>query len=129
MSDFIDGCSSLEELDLSHNNLRKVTPAIGDMHALRNLNLSHNQSLRSLKGCLTQLYNLHTLNIEHTDVRSIPNDIRRCTSLKHLNATQTSVRSIPDVFDGTPHLRSFKLETAICKLVLSLCQRARVYEI
>ena len=64
----------LEELDLSHNNLRTLTPAIGYLHSLRILKLSHNKSLRSLKGCLTQLYNLYALDIDHTDIRFIPNE-------------------------------------------------------
>ena len=58
----------------------KVTPAIGDMRASK-LNLL--QSVVTVfEGVFDSIAILHTLNIEHTDVRSIPNDIRRCT-LKH----------------------------------------------
>ena len=103
----------LEELDLSityyePDTCDRVSPL------LRMLKLSTICPC-SLKGCLTQLYNLYALNIDHR-LRFIPNEIKQCVSLKHLNASHSSVRSISNVLDSTQssHVQVFQQCVANC---------------
>ncbi|XP_066575608.1 leucine-rich repeat and fibronectin type-III domain-containing protein 4 [Amia ocellicauda] len=72
---FEDFLPTLEDLDLSYNNLRRVPwEAIQRMAALHTLNLDHNLIDHVMEGAFSELYKLARLDMTSNRLRTLPPD-------------------------------------------------------
>ncbi|XP_059104766.1 leucine-rich repeat and calponin homology domain-containing protein 4 isoform X2 [Peromyscus eremicus] len=84
---------SLEGLNLYHNCLRCLNPALGNLTALTYLNLSRNQ-LSSLPPYICQLP-LRVLIVSNNKLGALPPDISTLGSLRQLDVSSNELQSLP----------------------------------
>lgn len=77
--------TSLEELNVSNNNLTDALPSqIGKLKNLKVLNASDNQ-MTGVPSEIGQLSNLETLNLSNNQITGLPNELGNLKNLKVLN--------------------------------------------
>ncbi|MEE6483734.1 hypothetical protein FKM82_013641 [Ascaphus truei] len=92
----------LQNLILCRDQLSSLPPAVGDLRALRVLDVSGND-LEELPAELCQLPELCTLNVSWNRLRELPRDLQRCTKLAVLNLSRNLLTAFPPGF-LCPHL-------------------------
>ncbi|MFA6159341.1 MAG: leucine-rich repeat domain-containing protein [Candidatus Paceibacterota bacterium] len=90
----IDQLSSLQELDLSGNQLTSLPPEIGHLSSLQYLYLSNNQ-LKSLPREISQLSSLRVLNLNNNQLTSLPPEVGHLSSLRLLYLNDNQLTSLP----------------------------------
>ncbi|KAJ3436017.1 s-cell enriched with leucine-rich repeat-containing protein slra-related [Anaeramoeba flamelloides] len=102
----------LENLDLSMNNLRKLSKNIKYLHYLEKLELRYNK-IKKIPKQLSKCRNLQVLGLYHNDLSKISNRLFKCPKLRTIVLTcNLKLRSIPtDVRkDANKLLSHFKTE-------------------
>jgi Leucine-rich repeat (LRR) protein len=85
----------IKSLDLSHNNLTEIPVAIQQLSSLEHLDLSHNQIKSLGTHMLTSLKCLKTLQLHNNKIRHVLRDsLIGLTSLQNLNLSRNKIRSI-----------------------------------
>ncbi|XP_075461036.1 leucine-rich repeat-containing protein 47 [Ascaphus truei] len=87
----------LQNLILCRDQLSSLPPAVGDLRALRVLDVSGND-LEELPAELCQLPELCTLNVSWNRLRELPRDLQRCTKLAVLNLSRNLLTAFPPGF-------------------------------
>ncbi len=85
-----------ERLDLRHNYLSGLSPAIGRLTRLRRLQLSTNQ-LERLPAALFSLAELERLELDHNRLLDLPSGLGRLRRLEHLSASHNPLARIADL--------------------------------
>eukprot|EP00741_Cyanophora_paradoxa_P023847 tig00021680_g23034.t1 len=86
--------ASLVSLNLSHNRLPALPPAIGELTNLRLLDLSHN-SIAVLPPRIGQLRALYVLDLAHNRIDSVPAPLGDCAQLRELRLEGNVLQSLP----------------------------------
>lgn len=103
--------SSLKTLDISHNCLKSVTPGLGELSVLQELNLSHNK-LESLAGAkLHQLSKLRVLNVQSNQLEGLPDNLCRLEMLRLLNLESNKISILPVNIGQLVNLRELLLKS------------------
>ena len=107
---FLSGFRGLRWLDLSNNLLRELPPALGEMHSLTRLFLSHNQirltadTARVLAGRTT----LRALLIDHNPLGMAP-DFTHIADMRSLSLSNTGIDHWPVGLGHQPQLDTIAL--------------------
>ncbi|KAH9131100.1 hypothetical protein LEN26_007904 [Aphanomyces euteiches] len=114
-SAFVYHLDSAEEVDLSYNRLESLPDEIGQLQAVRLLNLRGNQ-LTSLPSTLTKLSKLEILDVASNQLESIQEDDPRSAaswknlrSLRMLFLTDNRLKTLPPDFATLPVLEHLDL--------------------
>ncbi|XP_074312700.1 putative disease resistance protein RGA3 isoform X2 [Silene latifolia] len=92
-------------LDLSCSDLTTLPDEVGNLSHLRYLDLSVNSKLSVLPNSITKLYNLQVLNIDDTNVRQLPWNMKKLINLRHL-LCQSIFHGMPEGMDSLTCLRT-----------------------
>uniref|UniRef100_A0A4W3I3B4 Multifunctional ROCO family signaling regulator 1 n=1 Tax=Callorhinchus milii TaxID=7868 RepID=A0A4W3I3B4_CALMI len=104
------GClTSLEELDLSFNELRRLPETFGHLRTLRMLDVDHNK-LAHFPRQILDLRDLEELDFSGNKVDSLPGEIVMLRSIKILWLSNTKLASLPDGFGRLTTLESLMLD-------------------
>ncbi len=114
-------CTFLEQLDLSHNDLKEIPKDIGCLHNLHTLNLSSNPEIKVLPPSMCALKNLEHLNlsgifdlfaVELSDCRVLhifPTVLRSLRHLRHLNLQDVMLDGLPTWINELEQLQTLHL--------------------
>jgi Leucine-rich repeat (LRR) protein len=86
----------LLNLNLAGNELISVPESIGELNALKILNLSYNKILIALPESIAGLTQLEILNLSDNQLTALPQAIDRLTQLKNLNLAGNELISLPE---------------------------------
>lgn len=87
---------SLTNLRLGKNDLQEVSPRIGELKNLKELDLHKNKNLRSLPEEIGELENLEKLSLFFLgELRKFPSSIEKLKNLEYLSATDVGFESFP----------------------------------
>ncbi len=107
--DYLSNMQALEVLDLSYSlqNLSILPPEIGNLHNLRELNISGNK-LKELPSSLKNLTKLEKLHCELNDFESFPSVLVELPQLKELQISAKSLEGLPQEVLQLQHITSLK---------------------
>ena len=105
----IRGCSLLQNLDLSYNNIQHVPPEIGDHKLLQKLNLSFNK-ISILPPTIGELLNLQDFIFCDNLIQCLPEEITNCHNLESLCGFKNYIRNLPEDIDKMKSLRFLELD-------------------
>jgi hypothetical protein len=103
---------AVEYLDLQHNLLTDITPAVGEADSLRYLDLSHNR-LTGVPAVLGKLTNLATLNLAGNQVTVLPEELGALSQLKNLLLAGNPLPALPRTLDQLESLTEITLDPAL----------------
>ncbi|MDJ0542954.1 MAG: leucine-rich repeat domain-containing protein, partial [Microcystis sp. M53601_WE4] len=86
--------TSLQILGLTNNQIREIPEALAQLTSLQLLDLSNNQ-ISEIPKALAQLTPLQVLYLSHNQIREIPEALTQLTSLQILGLTNNQIREIP----------------------------------
>jgi hypothetical protein len=86
---------TLEELNVSRNQLAELPDAIGSLHSLQRLNFSVN-SIRVLPPSICDLAVLDTLDASKNQIEQVPPELGQLQALTTLNLSDNKLRQLPD---------------------------------
>eukprot|EP00118_Oscarella_pearsei_P004184 m.17383 g.17383 ORF g.17383 m.17383 type:complete len:590 (+) comp27479_c0_seq1:63-1832(+) len=96
---------SLLVLDMHDNEIRVISPAIGELRELKRLNLSHN-ALEILVDEIGFLVNLTSLLLHYNQLKQLGNVLSQLTKLEELDISHNSLSSLPaETAGGLARLR------------------------
>lgn len=96
-ADFVQLCSSLRELRLSHMNLKRVPQSVLRIPTLTRLDLSNNRIVELDHVALDALQELTTLKVHNNRLYDLPDYFARLESLKFLNISNNKFEVLPKV--------------------------------
>lgn len=121
----------LEELFLSDNRLRRLSPNITYLEKLQWLHIDQNffnviprgilrlkklkglrfsnNRLTKLPGAIGRLVNLEVLNLANNQLLELPKEIGKLTKLEYLNLSKNQISKLPDEIIQLKNLRSLQL--------------------
>lgn len=102
-------CRSLQILGFTMNMLESVPDEIGNLKALKRLDLSCNGSLTSLPDGIGGLVALESLECHRTGLKMLPAQIGKLKSLRALELADTELRKIPLELAGCTSLTLLNL--------------------
>ncbi len=105
LPDWLGKLTNLKALYLSGNRLTRLTKSIGNVTSLEELDLSNNQ-LTSLPD---RLGNLKALYVSHNKLTSLPDWLGRLYDLKALYLSDNQLTSLPDCFGWLSRLKALDL--------------------
>jgi len=108
-SDFIDSCTSLQEIRFTHNEARRIPKSIPAAPALTHLDLSHNR-LEDLDHIgLTEMYQLISLKVANNRLKAVPSNITQLMELRVLDLSSNYFTEFPTVVTELRHLADLDL--------------------
>lgn len=108
-SDFIDSCTSLQEIRFTHNEARRIPKSIPAAPSLTHLDLSHNR-LEDLEHIgLTEMYQLISLKVANNRLKAIPSSITQLMELRVLDLSSNYFTEFPAVVTDLTHLADLDL--------------------
>jgi len=84
----------LEELDLSHNQIKVIPDALTKLKSLTRLDLTGNK-LNSLPDVVTKLTNLQELILWGNHLTTLPESVAELKNLTYLDAGHNSIKALP----------------------------------
>ncbi len=108
-SDFIQACTALRELRLSHMSMKQVPPSLQHAPALNRLDLCCN-SIKELEDAyLDQIRGLMTLLVQNNRLEKLPWHFPRLRNLMTLNVSNNKFRKFPLVLTSMESLRDLDI--------------------
>ncbi|KAJ3207992.1 hypothetical protein HDU67_007091 [Dinochytrium kinnereticum] len=101
----LEGLSKLQVLNLSHNNLNRISDHVKKLTKLKALILNNNEIARI--DNVTALTDLNTLVLSHNKISEIP-PLPTLTNLTKLSLSHNNLRVFPDL-SNNPTLRELRL--------------------
>ncbi|KDO38938.1 hypothetical protein CISIN_1g040659mg, partial [Citrus sinensis] len=94
----IPTCPRLQTLLLEYNRIEEITESFfPSLPSLRVLNLSGNHYLTELRVGISSLVSLHQLDLSHTHISGLPQELKALVNLRYLNLEYTHEMSrIPE---------------------------------
>jgi Leucine-rich repeat (LRR) protein len=99
---------SLQDLDLSGNQLHQVHKAVARISQLKALNVAKNQ-LSKLPPDFRGLEDLVKLDMSNNDFNVFPNDVWACTKLEVLRFAHNRIKEIPPLIENLKLLQELDL--------------------
>ncbi|KAM0789498.1 hypothetical protein ACM66B_000317 [Microbotryomycetes sp. NB124-2] len=96
-TDFVQLCSSLRELILSHMGIKRIPQAIKECYSLTRLDISNNHIVDLEHIALDELTELMSLKCHNNRLWNLPEYFSELTALKYLNLSNNRFDSIPKV--------------------------------
>jgi Leucine-rich repeat (LRR) protein len=106
--DNIRGVKSLKALRLNHNALEDIPESIGDLELLERLNLSNNK-IKMLPESIGKLNLLEELHINHNQLEILPDSIGNLKFLVKLFLKDNLLKNLPDTIMGMKSLKKLAL--------------------
>ncbi len=91
----IGSLEKLENLDLSHNRIKKIPESIGFLQNLQKLNLGINQ-IHEIPESLGNLISLKQIKLDHNQLTNLPESITNLKSLEFLSLWSNSLVALPE---------------------------------
>ena len=95
--DFIQACTTLRELRLSHMAMKKVPQSIRHCKTLHRLDLSCNRIADLNDAALDSIPDLRSLKVQNNRMEQLPWYFPRLRNLRDLNVSNNKFRSLPPV--------------------------------
>jgi len=109
-----------ENLDLSNNQIKKISPEISNLKDLKILNLDNNPIEEFPKEILS-LTNLEHLILSSTKIKEIPKEIVSLKNLKLLDLYNTQIKELPPEISNLKNLKGITLfKSPISKFPIDL---------
>ena len=125
----IRGCSLLQNLDLSYNNLWHIPSDIGEHKLLQKLNLSFNK-ISILPPTIGGLRDLQEFIFCDNLIQYLPDEITNCHNLETLCGFKNYIRKLPQDLDKMKNLRILELDdNEIESLPDSICTLSQLTKI
>ncbi|KAF8332698.1 uncharacterized protein EI90DRAFT_2918120 [Cantharellus anzutake] len=128
--DFVQACSSLRELRLSHVAIKKVPKAIRHIKSLEWLDISCNRILELEQAGLEEIPGLRQIHVQNNRLASLPSSFAHMRSLKFLNISNNKFEQLPPVVSSISTLVdldvSFNSITALPPGIGNLTQLQRL---
>lgn len=96
-TDFIQLCTSLRELVLSHMGIKRIPQAVKECFSLTRLDISNNNIVDLENIALDELEELMSLKCHNNRLWTLPDYFANLTVLKYLNLSNNRFESIPTV--------------------------------
>lgn len=97
--------SALEHLWLGSTGLKQLPRELGQLRALKRLDLSFNRELSALPAEVGQLQRLESLNLRATRLSSLPDELGQLPCLRFLSLEASAMTSVPPCLF---HLKSLR---------------------
>ncbi|KAM6899352.1 uncharacterized protein lrrc69 [Xenentodon cancila] len=94
-SDVIGGLRNLVVLNLNHNQIRRLPPAIRSLRKLQHLSVLDNK-LEEIPDELGHLTELTEINLTSNKLSCLPQQLYRCKELRKLYAARNELTSLPE---------------------------------
>jgi Leucine-rich repeat (LRR) protein len=98
---------SLRSINLSHNHIKRIPRFLARMNSLEEVDLNYNQIHQLRKRTIKGLRNLKIIQIGANHISSLPENISICKRVESLNLGKNQLSSIPTSFaelDSLQHL-------------------------
>ncbi|SCZ90558.1 BZ3500_MvSof-1268-A1-R1_Chr9g10878 [Microbotryum saponariae] len=96
-TDFVQLCTSLRELVLSHMGIKRIPQAVKECYSLTRLDISNNHIVDLEHIALEEVGELMSLKCHNNRLWTLPDYFARFTQLKYLNLSNNRFDSIPAV--------------------------------
>jgi len=107
--DFIQSCTTLRELHLTHMSMKKVPQSLRHSTTLLRLHLSSN-CIRDLEdACLDRLTGLHSLSLQNNPLEKLPWHFPRLRQLLELDISNNKFKTFPIVVTQLESLRDLNI--------------------
>lgn len=96
-TDFVQGCTSLRELVLSHMGIKRIPQAVRECVGLTRLDISNNHIVDLEHIALDEVGELTSLKCHNNRLWTLPDYFSRFRLLKYLNLSNNRFESLPSV--------------------------------
>ncbi|KAK4700749.1 hypothetical protein P7C70_g5496, partial [Phenoliferia sp. Uapishka_3] len=103
-TDFVQGCTSLRELILSHMGIKRIPQAVKQCVGLTRLDISNNHIVDLEHIALDEVGELTSLKCHNNRLWTLPDYFNRFKLLKYLNLSNNRFESVPGVVCEIPAL-------------------------
>jgi len=101
--------SELEHLWLGSTGLKQLPKELGQLHMLKQLDLSFNRELKTLPPEVGQLRSLESLNLRNSGLTSLPEELGQLKNLRFLDLQATELTTLPACLHQLTGLRTLDL--------------------
>jgi disease resistance protein RPM1 len=99
----------LKVLDYESFPLMKVPKKLGNFYHLKYLSFRHAAAFEEVPKSIGMLQNLETLDVRHSQIRELPNEIRKLRKLRHLRGHIVSLIKLKDGIGEMTSLQTLSL--------------------
>lgn len=109
-------------LNVSFNRIREISPLVGRLGALRELDLGHN-AISCIPDAIGDCARLKILRASHNDLTTLPGTIGQCKLLEELHLSNNAITHLPPQVGGLAVLHSLLVQdNALSELAPELAQ-------
>lgn len=119
--------AALRRLNLSYNQLTTVPEVVGELAALQTLNLSYNK-ITTVPEAMGELVALQTLYLYNNQLTAVPKVIGKLTALRELSLSNNQLTTVPEVVGNLTALRTLYLYNNPLKTVPEVIEKLRALQ-
>jgi protein scribble len=118
--------TQLRKLDISDNEIEKISPEIGNFVNLVEFDCNRND-IQELPDSIRYLRNLQILDISNNPLQSLPGGLTQLRALVELTLNDLSLPALPEDIGSLANLRSLQARDNLLKAIpISLCNIAKL---
>lgn len=101
--DVIANFPKLQKLSVTYGNIKKISPELGKLKELKELNLFSNK-IEDFPSAILELKSLQRLDLGANELSSVPDDINKLGQLEYLSIILNKITTLPESMIGMEKL-------------------------